>query len=285
VPIVIARDYVHLYELRAKSKNFDEMAGRPRFMVDFMNSQIIKRMNFASDDEVVDVGCGDESLLCAISGRVKSAFGISPTSTEVERLRMQYGQVSNIKFAQGLANAVPSPDEAFTKVVCNGVMPVLRSLDDAGDSLMELGRIAREGALIYVGETVTSAEEQRDYSLGQYLWHNEVKRLYSELIRNGSVVFLRKLGRSTVRFLACVVTNEMYIIPPTKSRSLVIPAGEFVRLAERGGLWVMESFPHVDMLADGGTRTSKTRTDFLFVKTHSSREQDAQSESKIRTRE
>jgi ubiquinone/menaquinone biosynthesis C-methylase UbiE len=62
----------------------------------------------------------------------------------------------NISYDVGLSTSLPAPNRSFDIVVMNSVLHILSSLSEAAASFAEIGRVARPGGLIWIGEAVCS---------------------------------------------------------------------------------------------------------------------------------
>lgn len=127
----------------------------------FVNALVSSRIDARPEHSVIDVGCGDGSLLASLPCRVR--IGVSPTEEERARLAAER---AGVEFRAGLAQKIPAEDASADRVICNGVLSLLPSVSVAGEALAELARIARPGALVYVGEMVCRNAEARPKALG-----------------------------------------------------------------------------------------------------------------------
>jgi SAM-dependent methyltransferase len=101
--------------------------------------------------ELLDIGCGDASLL--VSASAFKSVGVAPTAEECESLQRRYPQVH---FVTASAQRLPLADGAFDTVVCNGVLLLLQDREELFESLRELRRVARRQ--LFVGEVPASPQ-------------------------------------------------------------------------------------------------------------------------------
>ena len=149
--------HIELYRERAALEDAHLLTGRgeARAHTDFVNRNILAHLTLAPHIRMLDIGCGDGGLLALAAPRIADGLGILPT--EEERLRLQSSaHPANIAYDVGLSTSVPVADRAFDIVVLNSVMHILSSLREAAASFAEIGRVARPGALIWIGEAVCS---------------------------------------------------------------------------------------------------------------------------------
>jgi ubiquinone/menaquinone biosynthesis C-methylase UbiE len=112
-----------------------------------VQERIVREVALTGEDDLVDIGCGDGTLLLlAKNAGVRSATGFHATEEESAIVRPL-----GINARQGFADALPLPDECASVVVCNNVLLiVLREKTPA--SLREIQRVAKPGARVFIGE-------------------------------------------------------------------------------------------------------------------------------------
>lgn len=253
--IIKLKSHLDVYRHLAKEENLHQLTGRGTNVswTQYINQVIRTHMAFRVQDEVLDIGCGDGSLIASIANQIKVGCGICPTGEEVTRLRHSY-QFPNLQFRQGLSSQLPEADRSYSKVICNGVLLLLANRHELEKSLLEIARVAKPGARVYLGEILNEDEYvvQKKYgnSIIKWLWH--------EFRHNGWRSFLmgvRKVLRS-------IFTREDFIIKP--KHLLVIGNAEFEQLCVKCGLGKIASFPY-EIRDDAGNLVFKTaRTNFIF---------------------
>jgi ubiquinone/menaquinone biosynthesis C-methylase UbiE len=109
--------------------------------------RIAEAVDLQSGDDLVDIGCGDGTLL-RIAERVgaRTAVGLLATEEEVGVVR---GLGLNVK--QGFSDQLPAENESASVIVCNNVLLVVPR-EKIPASLREIYRIGKPGARIYLGE-------------------------------------------------------------------------------------------------------------------------------------
>ena len=141
--------------------------------------------------ELLDVGCGDATLLAMISA--PRSAGIAPTDTECELLRRRY---PNFSFLEGTAQQIPLADKTFDTVVCNGVLLLLASNDELRMALRELRRVARRQ--LYVGEMPYRPEAfNQDISTPMRYVASNFKKSLRHGLSAAKTVALSMIGRHT----------------------------------------------------------------------------------------
>jgi len=152
-------DYVeYCRETARHARDLHDLALRGRDKKGFtriIHEHIVEAVELGPDDDLVDIGCGDGTLLrMAREVGVHSALGLLATEEEVELVRR-----TGLDVRQGLTHQLPLPDASASVVVCNNVLLVVPR-EHIPASLREIWRIAKPGARIFIGEIPYA--EQRD---------------------------------------------------------------------------------------------------------------------------
>jgi ubiquinone/menaquinone biosynthesis C-methylase UbiE len=116
-------------------------------VTELVHQQIANTVGLHAGDDLVDIGCGDGTMLrIADSLGVKNAIGLLATNEEVAVLR-RFG----LNVRQALTDRLPLPDASASVIVCNSVLLVVPR-EQIPRSLREIHRVAKPGARIFVGE-------------------------------------------------------------------------------------------------------------------------------------
>jgi SAM-dependent methyltransferase len=108
---------------------------------------ITREVDLRAEDKLVDIGCGDGTLLrMAIELGVRDLIGVQATEEEAQLLRNL-----GLPVRQGLTHDLPIESASASVVVCNSVLLVVPR-PRIMDSLKEMSRIAKPGARVYLGE-------------------------------------------------------------------------------------------------------------------------------------
>ena len=144
-------DYVeYCRETAKRARDPHDLALRGRHLkqiTKLIHERIVEAVELRSGDDLVDIGCGDGTLLRMAEGMgTRSAVGLLATDEEVAVLRR-----AGLDAKQGLTDQLPLADESASVVVCNNVLLVVpRQRIPA--SLREIYRIAKPGSRIFLGE-------------------------------------------------------------------------------------------------------------------------------------
>src|SRR5215472_10472025 len=95
MPVIRVDNYIDAYRLRSHAEDVHELAARPgkKSVTEFVNRRILEELQPAPGDLVVDIGCGDGSLLRMLDESIKSV-GIVATIEEKLRLESVYPGLS-----------------------------------------------------------------------------------------------------------------------------------------------------------------------------------------------
>jgi SAM-dependent methyltransferase len=110
---------------------------------------VLDRMNLASDENVLDVGCGAGWLVRLIAERVPEGrvIGMDISDEMVRRARRKYVAVENAMFVIGSVDEIPWDANFFTHAI--SVESAYYWPDPAG-GLREIHRVLREGGKAWI---------------------------------------------------------------------------------------------------------------------------------------
>src|SRR5579871_1293882 len=118
-------DYVEYCRETAKqARDLHDLSLRGRWNKELtrrVHEQIVERVALSADDELIDIGCGDGTLLrMAKDLGVRSAIGFLATEEEVALVRK-----TGLDVRQAFSDDLPLPDESASVVVCNNVLLIV----------------------------------------------------------------------------------------------------------------------------------------------------------------
>lgn len=111
---------------------------------------ILDLMGEVAGREVLDVGCGDGTLACAIAARGARPTGIDPDPAMLAAARSRAAMAGQRAiFLEGHVERLPFPDASFDVVTA---ITVLCFVADAAGAVRELARTVRPGGRVVIGE-------------------------------------------------------------------------------------------------------------------------------------
>jgi SAM-dependent methyltransferase len=255
MPVLRIDNFIDDYRLRAASEDLHELAARPnkQALTEFVNRQIMEALDLAPGDVLVDIGCGDASLLRMTEGRVSKRVGVVATVEEKLRLESSF---PDLCFVAGALQELPLESGVASRAVCNATLIYLPSENDVRVALREMSRISRPGALIWVGE-ISEIDEFEYY--GMYRGNSMVGYLWHLLNRNGLRTFLGMMRR----WLKALTGNEQIVL---NSAGLFYAKPEkMILLAKSSGLRLKTYFRHQELDGEGKVLDSQFRYDYIFT--------------------
>lgn len=231
-----ARQARDLHDLALRGRHKKETTRR-------VHEHIVQAVDLRADDVLVDIGCGDGTLLrlARIAG-VRCAIGLLATEEEVRRVRE-----TAVDVRQGLTHQLPLPDASASAVVCNNVLLIVPR-EKIAASLREMCRIAKPGARVFIGEIPFAEQEdptptfETRAELLSYLYREHGMRAWLGMVR---------------RMALWRLSGEPEVIRPGTVVSFYATPDEFIALAKDAGLELVRWWRHDD---------PDTRNNFLFRK-------------------
>jgi ubiquinone/menaquinone biosynthesis C-methylase UbiE len=240
-------DYVeYCRETAKRASDAHDLALRGRDkkeMTRMIHERIAKAVDLHSGDDLVDIGCGDGTLLrIAKSEGTRSAVGLLATDEEVSVLR-RFG----LEATQAFTDKLPLPDQCASVIVCNNVLLVVPR-EKIPASLREIDRIAKPGARIFLGEIPflqppdpTPHFKTRRETLA-YLYRNHGLRTWFGMLR---------------RMVWWALRGQPAVLRPGTAISFFATAPEFITMVQGVGLELVRYWQHND---------PDTRNNYLFRK-------------------
>jgi ubiquinone/menaquinone biosynthesis C-methylase UbiE len=231
-----SNDYVqYCRETAKRARDPHDLALRGRdkhALTQRIHQQIVEAVGLCADDDLVDIGCGDGTLLrMAQQAGARSSLGLLATDEEVALLR-RFG----LNARQALTDKLPLPDQCASVIVCNSVLLVVPR-EKISASLREMYRIAKPEARIYVGEIpfvrppdptpkFTSRKEMLSF-----LYRERGFRTWFGMLR---------------RMAHWQLTGEPAVINSGTATSFWAVQQEFIGLAQAAGLQTIRYWQHED---------------------------------------
>ncbi len=231
-----ARNLRNLQDLALRGKNKQALTRR-------VQEYIMREVALTPDDDLVDIGCGDGTLLLfAKKIGVDRATGFHATEEEAAIVRKL-----GVDARQGFTHCLPFPNESASVVVCNNVLLIVPR-EKILASLLEFYRIAKPGARVFIGEIPfePGPPPEPEFPTAR----ETLAYLYSKY---GMRTFLGMLRR----MIYWKVTGQPMTIRSGSQVSFYAQPEEFVALAQSAGLELVRSWQHED---------PSNRYNYLFYK-------------------
>jgi ubiquinone/menaquinone biosynthesis C-methylase UbiE len=225
-----------LHDLALRGKGKEEVTAA-------IQLRIVQEVGLGPSDDLVDIGCGDGTLLRIAMGLgVRSALGFLATNEEVALV-----QATGLDVRQAFTDQLMLPDASASVVVCNNVLLVVPR-EKVPASLREIHRIAKKGARIFIGEIpfVPGPPPEPHFNSS---WQT-LAYLYS---KHG----LRTCLGMARRMVYWKATGKPMMIRDGTQVSFYASVEEFLAIARSAGLIPVRQWRHND---------PDTRNNFLFTK-------------------
>ena len=231
-----ARHVRNLHDLALRGRNKEEITRQ-------IHERIVEAVGLEPGDDLVDIGCGDGTLL-RMAERIgtESAIGLLATAEEVA-----VAQRSGFNVRQGFTDQLPIADESASVVVCNNVLLIVPREKIAG-SLREMYRIAKHHARIFVGEIPFVPNPDADPKFETR--RETLSYLYRTYGLRTWFGMLRRMAYWTVAGKPAVILDGSRI-------SFYAMPEEFIGMAKEAGL---------DLVRDWQHEHPNTRNNYLFRK-------------------
>lgn len=255
MPVVRINNYVDAYRLRAQAEDIHELAARPdrKSQTEFVNRQILSAIQLAPDDVLVDIGCGDATLLRMAEGLAAKCIGVSGSVEEQKRLESAF---PGLTFMASPAQTLPLGSASASKIVCNATLFYLPSENDVLAALREMARIACPSATIWIGD-MPAIDEYAHYKM--YRGTSMLELLLHLKKHNG----LRAVAGMVRRWLKAVAGSEQIVLNSCGMFSM--SPDRMLQVAESCGLKPKTHFRHRELGQDGKVTDSKFRYDYIFT--------------------
>ena len=232
--ITRSEDYIeYCRETARHARKLHDLALRGRHneeVTRLIHERIVEAVEVGPDDDLVDIGCGDGTLLqMARQLGVRSALGLLATEEEVALVRK-----TGLDVRCGLTDQLPLPDASASVVVCNSVLLVVPR-ERIPASLAEISRIASPGARVFIGEVpfVALADPTPEF--------RSRRELLAQIYRRQG---LRAWFGMVRRMAWWQLTGQPVVIRPGTAHSFFAQPEEFVAMAAAAGLQNVRYWQH-----------------------------------------
>jgi ubiquinone/menaquinone biosynthesis C-methylase UbiE/uncharacterized protein YbaR (Trm112 family) len=153
----------------------------------------------------LDVACGTGLFTRSIAKKMRLVYGIDISMGMLEKAT-EYARkkgIRNIRFARGMAEKLPFPDDSFDGVVCCGA---LHAFADTAEALNEMARVMKRGArlavMTFVKRRFFSFKRVLAYSAAHGVHIFDTEELGNYLSQTGFKGFVYNIYGSVILFQA-----------------------------------------------------------------------------------
>ena len=180
------RDHQRAFDAQASVYNTAEFPGRghcARLVVDFVDPQ--------AEDVILDVGCGPGDQIIAMAPKIKRGYGLDLSKKMLERAIAAGGDIGNLQFFAGSANALPAAikNRSFSKIYSNYALHHLTTAEKR-QTLLTLFSLLRPGGCLVYGDIILSDDPACFQNLFKYVAYSpecdspatiaEIKEIFAE---------------------------------------------------------------------------------------------------------
>ncbi len=256
MPILKCKTHIEVYEHRAYARDSHELSGRgnKKYLTKFISHNILNEVQPKKTDKIVDIGCGDGTLLKIINGNTKTAIGVLPTKAEIIRIGLDIKNTDNVNLFQGTAQCTNIQPSTADIVICNGVLMYVDNAE-IDLALKEMARITKKGGKVFLGE-IPSIDEYKHKEFGSsiLLW------LTWTLRHQGFNAFSSRLKQT----VTAMISNEPLVVAP-KSHFFSEPA-QFIERAKKNSLRAEKYFRHIELNDSREPIINNNRWNYIFIK-------------------
>jgi ubiquinone/menaquinone biosynthesis C-methylase UbiE len=240
------------YELRAKYlKDDHQLSGDGVRSADFRIGKVLRLVQFASGDKVLDISSGKGLLFERIHDKVAECKGHDVAPAMVERVKQKFRDYTNVSFTCGPSSQLPYPDAHFDKVLMTGAFCLQETKEECMQTLSEIRRVAKASAAIFISDIAIVDESK--------LVPEQISapaRLLRRFKQDGIVGFPVSVWRYVRQRIRILLNIEPVLIP--SDHGIFFPDPVFVEMCRQNRLEA-KGFPTEEV-----TGPSQSRWDYLL---------------------
>lgn len=122
-----------------------------------LTARFVDAVTAGADATILDVACGPGIVTAGLAAKVRAvvAFDLTPEMLLQARARCGKAGLTNVRFEQGSATALPFPDDTFDGVVTRLSM---HHFDAPRLVLAEMLRVLKPGGTFVIADVISSAD-------------------------------------------------------------------------------------------------------------------------------
>lgn len=177
------------YDKRAKHHDGRKAAGQwnEKEIIPDICSEICKKIELSSEKKVLEIGCGSGILGRWINERCSAYFGLDISCHMLKKFKDE--TLENPHIVQALTNQIPTQDNTFDIVLINGVSMYFKNNIELTSTLQEMSRVAKNDAIIFIGENIVSSG-----IYWELVWFQNLSKS-AQIIAKPYVKFRHNLGK------------------------------------------------------------------------------------------
>jgi ubiquinone/menaquinone biosynthesis C-methylase UbiE len=183
---------------RSSRRHFDQWSRRyeeepvSRFIAGIQTAAF-EDIGLSPDDRFLDVGCGSGAAVRRAAGIAQRAVGVDLSPGMLARARDLAGDVANVEFVEGDAEALPFADGEFTAVLCT---TSFHHYPDPAAAAREMGRVLEPGGRLAIGDGCSDNPIARAINLTLRVFERSHVSIYSSARLRG---FVEQAGLTHVK--------------------------------------------------------------------------------------
>lgn len=144
------------YDKRARSSDGIKAAGQWGSVEIILEicSEIGKKIELTSEKKILEIGCGSGVLGRWIKDRCEKYVGLDISIQMLKKFKDETKDTGNQNIIQALTNSIPTHGNIFDIVLMNGVSMYFKNDEEIRDTLIEMNRVAKKNAVIFIGENI-----------------------------------------------------------------------------------------------------------------------------------
>lgn len=180
--------------------------------------RLLETMTLRKCMKVLDIGSGNGFPLLEIAERLgdsSEVYGLDPAEDAVNIIlqKATAWQIGNVRIIQGVAEAMPFPDDFFDLIVANNG---INNVQDQGKALQECYRVSKPGArvilTINLPQTMTEFYTIFEETLSEFGLHDAIRSMHAHIFeKRKPVEFLVKLIENAGFKMQSITTGEFKI--------------------------------------------------------------------------